>query len=185
MEKKKNSWGGRREGAGRKSSGHGKYYGFNSTPQVEIILESVGKGKTAFINNSIELYSNLCESLPIKDKTIETAGKYIIDACRIFHGKYSKNTNPFTRINRTASSYTKASLRRKLMLESINTGDIKKVLDASNRKHDASQKIIAKTQNNLLDLPETSIQKPDQRTAAHFRGNKGKIKRQPPKPVIA
>lgn len=180
-EKKKNSWGGRREGAGRKSSGHGKYYGFNSTPQVEKILESVGKGKTVVINNSIELYSSLCESLPIKDKTIEDAGKYIVDACHGFYGMRRKNTNLPTRISRAASSYTKASPRRKLMLGSMNDRDLKKAIEeASNRMREASKKIIAKNQNNLLDLPETGIQEIGQRTAACLRGNKSKKKRQPP-----
>lgn len=50
-------WGGRREGAGRKSTGHGKYYGFNSTVEVESVLEKIAKGKTAFINEAIVFYA--------------------------------------------------------------------------------------------------------------------------------
>lgn len=57
MAEESNNWGGRREGAGRKKTGHGKYYGFNSTPEVERILESVGRGKTAFINEAVEFYA--------------------------------------------------------------------------------------------------------------------------------
>lgn len=34
-------WGGARKGAGRKRMEKGKYYGFNSTPDVEAILEAV------------------------------------------------------------------------------------------------------------------------------------------------
>lgn len=52
-----NNHGGRREGAGRKKTLHGKYYGFNSTIETEAILESVGKGKTAFINEAIAFYA--------------------------------------------------------------------------------------------------------------------------------
>ena len=53
---KKNTHGGKREGAGRKKTNHGKYYGFNSTPEVERILESLdGVSKTEFINEAITL----------------------------------------------------------------------------------------------------------------------------------
>lgn len=53
----KNGWGGARQGAGRKSTGHGKYYGFNSTPEVESILESLQGSKSAFINAAIAAFA--------------------------------------------------------------------------------------------------------------------------------
>lgn len=53
MEETNKKRGGKREGAGRKKTNHGKYYGFNSTPEVESILESLSKSKTEFINNAI------------------------------------------------------------------------------------------------------------------------------------
>lgn len=56
-ETKKNGRGGKREGAGRKPTGHGRYFGFNSTKEVEAILEAVGKGKTDFINKAIAFYA--------------------------------------------------------------------------------------------------------------------------------
>lgn len=40
-------WGGARKGAGRKRMEKGKYYGFNSTPDVEAILEAVEGSKAA------------------------------------------------------------------------------------------------------------------------------------------
>lgn len=51
-EQKKN-YGGRREGAGRKKTNHGKYYGFNSTKEVESIIENLSCSKTEFINEAI------------------------------------------------------------------------------------------------------------------------------------
>ena len=53
----KNNWGGKRSGSGRKKTNHGKYYGFNSTPEVEAILESLTTSKTQFINQAIEYYN--------------------------------------------------------------------------------------------------------------------------------
>ena len=35
----KKSWGGKRKGAGRKKTEHGKYYGFISTLEVDAILK--------------------------------------------------------------------------------------------------------------------------------------------------
>lgn len=56
MDDTKKGWGGPREGSGRKKTGHGKYYGFNSTPEAEIILESLDVSKTEFINAAIVHY---------------------------------------------------------------------------------------------------------------------------------
>lgn len=56
-ETKKNGWGGKREGSGRKPTGHGRFFGFNSTKEVESILEAVGKWKTDFINKAIVFYA--------------------------------------------------------------------------------------------------------------------------------
>lgn len=56
-ETKKNGWGGKREGSGRKPTGHGRYFGFNLTKEVEAILEAIGKGKTDFINKAIAFYA--------------------------------------------------------------------------------------------------------------------------------
>lgn len=53
----KKTHGGARAGAGRKSTDHGKYYGFNSTKEVEVVLEGIGKGKTQFINAAIAAYA--------------------------------------------------------------------------------------------------------------------------------
>lgn len=55
----KSSWGGAREGSGRKKTGHGKYYGFNSTPEVEAILESLDGSKSAFINAAIAAWAKV------------------------------------------------------------------------------------------------------------------------------
>lgn len=53
-ESSKKRWGGKREGAGRKATVHGKYVGFNSTLEVERILETFkGSAKTEFINAAI------------------------------------------------------------------------------------------------------------------------------------
>lgn len=52
------SWGGARKGAGRKRMEKGKYYGFNSTPDVEAILEAVSGSKAAFINAAVRAYAN-------------------------------------------------------------------------------------------------------------------------------
>ena len=49
-------WGGARWGAGRKKMEKGKYYGFNSTPEVEQILENVEGSKSAYINEAIKTY---------------------------------------------------------------------------------------------------------------------------------
>lgn len=57
MAEENNNWGGRREGAGRKRTEHGRHYSFLSTPETDRILESVGRGKTAFINEAIEFYA--------------------------------------------------------------------------------------------------------------------------------
>ncbi len=53
----KKGWGGHREGSGRKHDGHGKYYGFNSRPEVERIIEALPGGKTSFINEAILFYA--------------------------------------------------------------------------------------------------------------------------------
>lgn len=55
-ENQKKSWGGKREGAGRKKTDHGKYYGFNSTQEVDAILKDREK-KTEFINAAILEYA--------------------------------------------------------------------------------------------------------------------------------
>lgn len=52
----KKSWGGKRKGAGRKKTEHGKYYGFNSTLEVDAILKD-RKKKTEFINTAILEYA--------------------------------------------------------------------------------------------------------------------------------
>ena len=48
-----NQWGGKREGAGRKKKEHGKFYGFNSTHEVDAILSALTTSKTDFINEAI------------------------------------------------------------------------------------------------------------------------------------
>lgn len=50
------SHGGRREGAGRKKTVTGRYFGFNSTAEVQAILESLPGSKAEFINNAIVEY---------------------------------------------------------------------------------------------------------------------------------
>ena len=50
---KQSSWGGKRVNAGRKKTEHGKYYGFNSTREVDAILQSLTTSKTNFINEAI------------------------------------------------------------------------------------------------------------------------------------
>lgn len=55
-ETKKNGWGGKREGAGRKPKEHGKPFSFYSTKEVESILSSVER-KTEFINKAIAFYA--------------------------------------------------------------------------------------------------------------------------------
>lgn len=50
-------WGGARKGAGRKRMEKGKYYGFNSTPDVEAILEAVEGSKAAYINAAVRAYA--------------------------------------------------------------------------------------------------------------------------------
>lgn len=56
QEKKKGSWGGRREGAGKPKT-HGKRYGFAALPEVEAILESHEGNKSDFINAAILYYA--------------------------------------------------------------------------------------------------------------------------------
>lgn len=51
-------WGGARKGAGRKKTEKGKYYGFNSTPETEAILEAVEGSKSAFINQAIRFFNS-------------------------------------------------------------------------------------------------------------------------------
>ena len=53
------SRGGRREGAGRKKKEHGKYYGFNSSHEVDAILQSLPSSKTDFINEAIIHYAQM------------------------------------------------------------------------------------------------------------------------------
>lgn len=50
---KENQWGGKRENSGRKKKEHGKYYGFNSTHEVDAILSALATSKTDFINDAI------------------------------------------------------------------------------------------------------------------------------------
>lgn len=50
-------WGGKRMNAGRKKKEHGKYYGFNSTHEVDAILQSLTTSKTDFINDAILRYA--------------------------------------------------------------------------------------------------------------------------------
>ena len=50
-------WGGKRINSGRKKKEHGKYFGFNSTLEVENILNSISSSKTEFINEAIIHYS--------------------------------------------------------------------------------------------------------------------------------
>ena len=52
-ENKQSNWGGKRENAGRKKKYLGKYYGFNSTMEVDAILQGVTGNKTDFINEAI------------------------------------------------------------------------------------------------------------------------------------
>ena len=56
------SWGGARQGAGRKRMEKGKYYGFSSTPEVEKILESVEGSKATWINHAIAEYAKTLKS---------------------------------------------------------------------------------------------------------------------------
>lgn len=56
-ETKKNGWGGKREGAGRKPKEHGKKVNFTATLEVDSILESIGKGKGDYINKAITFYT--------------------------------------------------------------------------------------------------------------------------------
>lgn len=53
----KKQWGGKRAGSGRKKTVHGKYYGFNSTPETDAILQSISTSKTDFINEAILAYA--------------------------------------------------------------------------------------------------------------------------------
>lgn len=52
----KNTHGGKREGAGRKKSVTGRYFGFNSTKETQDILESLDGSKADFINRAIVEY---------------------------------------------------------------------------------------------------------------------------------
>lgn len=63
-EEKKRNWGGKRAGAGRKKSNHGKYYGFNSTAETDAILQQITTSKTEFINNAILAYAKACNLTP-------------------------------------------------------------------------------------------------------------------------
>ena len=56
QEGKKNSWGGKRAGAGKPKT-HGKRYGFASLPAVEAILEAHEGNKSDFINAAILYYA--------------------------------------------------------------------------------------------------------------------------------
>lgn len=49
----KNTHGGKRNGAGRKKSVTGRYFGFNSTAEVQAILENLNGSKSEFINRAI------------------------------------------------------------------------------------------------------------------------------------
>ena len=53
----KNAHGGKREGAGRKRSVTGRYFGFNSTAEVQAILEGLSGSKAEFINKAIVEYA--------------------------------------------------------------------------------------------------------------------------------
>jgi hypothetical protein len=59
----KNNWGGKRNGSGRKRTNHGKYYGFNSTQEVDAILQD-RKKKTEFINAAILEYAKKLGIIP-------------------------------------------------------------------------------------------------------------------------
>lgn len=59
----KKKHGGVRVGAGRKANGHGKYYGFNSTVEVQSILESLTTSKTEYINSAILFYTEHLKGL--------------------------------------------------------------------------------------------------------------------------
>ena len=52
IKEKNTGWGGKREGAGRKSKSV-KYYGFRATQEVFEILEAVEGSKSDFINDCI------------------------------------------------------------------------------------------------------------------------------------
>lgn len=54
---KKPAWGGKREGAGRKATVKGKYYGFHATPENELIIEAEEGPKAAFINKCVAFYA--------------------------------------------------------------------------------------------------------------------------------
>lgn len=53
-QQEKKSWGGSRQGAGRKKTGV-KYYGFNAFQEVHDILQRVEGSKSEFINRCILL----------------------------------------------------------------------------------------------------------------------------------
>lgn len=50
------SWGGARQGSGRKAVEHGKNFSFRSTPAVEKFLLAYDGNKNKFINDAIEHY---------------------------------------------------------------------------------------------------------------------------------
>lgn len=54
---KKNTHGGKRAGSGRKKTVTGRYFGFNSTAEVQAILESLSGSKAEFINAAIMAYA--------------------------------------------------------------------------------------------------------------------------------
>ena len=57
-EKEKKQWGGKRENSGRKKKYLGKYYGFNTTAEVDAILQSLTGSKTEFINEAILYFAH-------------------------------------------------------------------------------------------------------------------------------
>lgn len=56
MEDKKTTWGGAREGAGRKARAKGRSYTFVSTPEVDALLSSYEGNKTELINAAVLHY---------------------------------------------------------------------------------------------------------------------------------
>lgn len=53
----KKTWGGRREGSGRKKSVTGRYFGFNSTAETQAILDSLTIPRAEFINAAVLEYA--------------------------------------------------------------------------------------------------------------------------------
>ncbi len=54
---KKNNRGGKRDGAGRKKTVTGRYYGFNSTAETQAILDNLDIPRSEFINAAIKEYA--------------------------------------------------------------------------------------------------------------------------------